>query len=126
MNNIVFLKLEFWLLVASSLLLPGWICWFLLSRRAISKKTVFLSGIVMLLLAALDLVLLPALYNEAKQSPSLMDDMVFASSYSIALYLLPLLSAGLGVNLISHVLRAHLSFAELRYDEEHKQKPPES
>lgn len=125
MNQIVFLKIQFWILVASSLALPGWICWFLLTRRAISRKVVLFFGVTLLLLSALDLVLLPVLHNEAIRSKTTLDDEVFASEYSIALYLLPLLSAGLGVNLISHVLRTHLRFAELQYDREKHDKPPQ-
>jgi hypothetical protein len=123
-NQIVFLKIQFWILVASSLALPGWICWFLMTRRAISRKAVLLFGITLLLLSALDLLLLPVLHNEAQRSQTTMDDEVFASEYSIALYLLPLLSAGLGVNLISHVLRSHLQFAEMQFDREKKDKSP--
>jgi hypothetical protein len=113
MNDIVFLKVQFWLLIVSSLLIPAWMCWYMLSRRATSRRVVLAFGILMILLAGLDLILLPILFQEAKQSKSTADDVVFASSYSVALYLLPLISAGLGVNLIGHCLRSRLKFAEI-------------
>jgi hypothetical protein len=50
---------------------------------------------------------------------SLADDKIFNSEFSIALYLLPVLYAGVGTNLISHVLISHLKGAEQAFDEEH-------
>jgi hypothetical protein len=117
-KDIVFLKAQFWILVCSSLVVPAWVCWYLLTRRSISRNRVLLFGLLLLALSALNLVLLPALYDQAKRTATLVDDAIFASEYSVALYLLPLLSAGLGINLISHVLRTRLSFAEIRHDRE--------
>ncbi len=39
---------------------------------------------------------------------------------SVALYLLLLMFAGVGVNMISHVLIEHLKGAERRFDKDHK------
>ena len=116
MNDIVFLKAQFWVLVISSILIPTWLCWIMLSRKKISRNTVIAFGVALLLLAAVDLILMPILYNQARQSKSTADDTVFASSYSVALYLLPLISAGLGVNLISHMLRSRLKFADVEHE----------
>ncbi|MNY42955.1 hypothetical protein D3C86_1778840 [compost metagenome] len=55
----------------------------------------------------------------AKNTPSLADDAVFISELSIALYILPVVFGGIGVNLISHVLLRHLTEAEKRFDREH-------
>jgi hypothetical protein len=54
----------------------------------------------------------------AKNTPSLLDDRIFASEISVALYLLPVLFAGIGVNMISHVLTSHLVDAERQFDRE--------
>ena len=48
----------------------------------------------------------------------LLDDVVFKSEFSAALYLLPLLSGAVGANLISHVLVQHLEEAEKRHERE--------
>lgn len=48
------------------------------------------------------------LAEAARNTSSVFDDQVFASEYSLALYLLPLLPAGVGVNIFSDVLLNHL------------------
>jgi hypothetical protein len=45
---------------------------------------------------------------------------LFVSEVSVALYLLPLLFAGVGMNLISHILISHLEDAEKRFDREQR------
>jgi len=52
--------------------------------------------------------------------PSLADDALFVSEVRVALYLLPALFAGLGINVISHVLTTHLVAAEKRFAEQQK------
>ena len=54
----------------------------------------------------------------AKNTPSLLDDRIFASEISVALYLLAVLFAGIGVNMISHVLTSHLVDTERQFDRE--------
>jgi hypothetical protein len=58
----------------------------------------------------------------AKHSPGVVDDRIFNSEMSAALYLLPALYAGTGINLVSHVLISHLVDAEKKFDREHHQK----
>jgi hypothetical protein len=55
----------------------------------------------------------------AKLSASFIDDALFASELSLALYLLPALFGGIGINLVSHVLVNHLVQAEKRFKSEH-------
>lgn len=55
----------------------------------------------------------------AKSSLSGADDQLFSSEVSLALYLLPALFAGIGVNIISHLLISHLEKAEELFDREH-------
>lgn len=48
--------------------------------------------------------------------PTPREDLYFASEVALALYLLPMVLAGIGVNLVSHVLVHHLAEAERRFD----------
>ena len=119
MSLSVFVELRFWLLVAFSLVLPAGIYGLLLATRSISRTAVLGFGIALVLIAGVDLYLLQSLATVAKNTPSLADDAVFISELSIALYILPVVFGGIGVNLISHVLLRHLTEAEKRFDREH-------
>ncbi|MDP3230669.1 MAG: hypothetical protein Q8N13_22210 [Acidovorax sp.] len=119
MSFSVFVELRFWLLVAFSLVLPAGIYGLLLVTRSISRTAVLGFGIALVLIAGVDLYLLQSLATVAKNTPSLADDAVFISELSIALYILPVVFGGIGVNLISHVLLRHLTEAEKRFDREH-------
>ena len=116
----VFVEVRFWLLVALSVVLPAAIYAALLVRRAISRTTVVLFGLVLVFIAGLDVYLLQGLTKLARITPSLADDAVFISELSIALYIFPVMFGGIGVNLVSHVLLRHLSEAEERFDREHR------
>ncbi len=74
----------------------------------------------LILLAGIDVYLLKRLAVMAKDSASLLDDYIFSSELSVALYLLPALFAGVGINAISHILINHLTKSEKRYDQIHK------
>jgi hypothetical protein len=119
MNLTVFVELRFWLLVVFSLVLPVGIYALLLVTQSISRLSVMGFGIALVLIAGVDVYLLQTLASVAKNSPSLADDAVFVSELSLALYLLPVVYGGIGVNLISHVLLRHLTEAEKRFDREH-------
>lgn len=108
MTDSVFIHFQFWLLLLASIVLPLVIYFTLLSARRISRFNVLLFALVLIVLSALDVFLLNHLGNAARATPSLLDDKVFASEFSLALYLLPLLSAGIGVNVMSDVLLSHL------------------
>ncbi|MBU1351388.1 MAG: hypothetical protein KKB95_05800 [Gammaproteobacteria bacterium] len=119
MSLSVFVELRFWLLVAFSLVLPTGIYGLLLATQSISRMAVLGFGIALVLIAGVDLYLLQSLATVAKNTPSLADDAVFISELSLALYILPVVFGGIGVNLISHVLLRHLTEAEKRFDREH-------
>lgn len=119
MSLSVFVEVRFWVLVVFSLVLPGGIYALLLATRSISRPAVLGFGIALVLIAGVDVYLLQSLATLAKKTPSLEDDAVFLSELSIALYILPVVFGGIGVNLISHVLLHHLSGAERRFDREH-------
>jgi hypothetical protein len=115
----VFTEVEFWLLIVFSLLLPFGIYGILLGTRSISSRSVLLLGFVLVAIAGIDVYLLQHLATMARRSPSLTGDAIFVSEVSFALYILPVLFGGIGINLVSHVLIRHLSPAEQRFAEEH-------
>ncbi len=118
MSTTVFSEVSFWLLVVFSIVLPLGIYWLLLSKRAIANTTVLLFGLALVVIAGMDVYLLQILQSLAKASHSLTDDAVFVSELSLALYLLPAMLGGVGINLISHVLVKHLTIAEKRFEDE--------
>lgn len=119
MRTTVFPEVEFWLLVVLSAFLPAAIYGALLAKRAISRETVLIFGIVLVVIAGLDVYLLQKLATAAKQTSSLADDAIFVSEISLGLYFLPALFGGVGVNLVSHVLIRHLVEAEKQFEKEH-------
>ena len=119
MNQSVFVELRFWLLVVFSLVVPAGIYVALLATRSISRLAVLWFGVALVLIAGVDVYLLQTLAALAHKTTSLTDDIVFTSELTVALYVLPLVFGGMGVNLISHVLLRHLSEAEGRFDREH-------
>ena len=118
-HDTIFTQWAFWMLVVFSLVLPFWIYGTLLKRRAISRNTVLIFGFALVAIAGVDVYLMQTLAVEAKATPSLADDAVFLSELSTALYLLPAMFGGIGINIASHVLLRHLSDAEKRFEREH-------
>ena len=118
-SNSVFTEVSFWFMVAISVVLPFGIYVVMISKRAISRWTVLALGFTMVAIAAVNVYFLQRMASAAAVTPSLADDMFFVSEVRVALYLLPALFAGLGINLISHVLTTHLTAAERRFNEEH-------
>lgn len=74
MSNSVFVELRFWLLVLCSLVAPLAIYATMLFKRAISRKTVLLLGVVLVGIAGLDVYLMQILSAKARLTPSLADD----------------------------------------------------
>lgn len=116
MNTTVFTHVAFWLLVAFSLVIPSGIYWGLLARRSVAKRTALLLGFVLIALAGVDVYLLQILAEAAKHTSSLADDAVFTSAVSTALYILPAMFAGIGINIVSHILVNHLTAAEKEFE----------
>ena len=114
-----FLETQFFALVLFSVVLPGCIYGYMMWKQAISHVAVSLFGLSLLAISGIDVFLLQRLAALARSSPSLVDDRFFASELSVALYVLPVLFAGIGVNMISHVLIRHISQAEKRFEREH-------
>lgn len=101
-STTVFTEARFWSLVVFSVVLP---C-------AIYAALVAMAGV--------DVYLLQSLASAARQTPSLSDNAIFVSELSTALYLLPAMIGGIGVNMTSHVLIQHLFDAERRFDSNRK------
>jgi hypothetical protein len=121
MPNHVFLELKFFALVLFSLVLPTLLYVFLYRRRSISRVAVILFAVALIAIAGIDVALLRALAELARSTPGTFDDWVFSSEISAALYVMPAVFAGIGVNLLSHVLIDHLHHAESRHDREGRQ-----
>ena len=119
MNTTVFTEVKFWLLIIFSGVLPFSIYGIMLMKKAISRQTVLVLGLALIVIAGVDIYLLHGLVAEAKQTPSLADDTIFSSEISLALYLLPAMFGGIGINVISHVLVRHLDDAERAYRQQH-------
>ncbi len=119
MSESVFVEVEFFALIVFSFILPVSIYGYMMWKRAISRISVLLFGAILIGISGVDIFLMQRLAGMAKNSSSLLDDRIFTSEVSVGLYLLPLLFAGIGVNMISHVLTRHLTDAEKQYDREH-------
>ena len=120
MNKSVFTEIEFYLFIFFALISPVSIYIYMMWKRAISSKSVLFFGAVLIVFSGISIFLLQRLNSIAKLSPSMLDHKIFASEVSIALYLLPALFAGIGVNLISDSLIKHLTEAERQYDRDRR------
>jgi ABC-type transport system involved in Fe-S cluster assembly fused permease/ATPase subunit len=78
-------------------------------------------GITLVTIAGLDFYLLHSLAGEIKRTLTV-DDAVLIDEISFALYVLPALFAGIGVNVVSHILLSHLVEAEKRFKQENENK----
>ena len=114
----VHIKIEFWALVLSSLVLPAGLYAAMALKKSISRVTVVAFGSLLILMSTFDALMLQQLVRAARSTPSVLDDQIFLSESSIALYLLPLVSAAIGTNIVSHVLIQHLARAERTFDRE--------
>src|ERR1700758_1885825 len=114
MRDSVFLEFEFFLLLLFSIVIPLGMYGYMMWKRAISRKTVLLFGFMLVAKSGITIFLLQRLAEMARASPSLLDDRIFASQFSVVLYFIPILFAGIGVNMLSHVLISHLADAERR------------
>jgi len=89
-------------------------------RKAISRKVVLLFGVVLITISGINVVLLQRLSDMATKTPSLIDDRVFTSELSVALYLLPIIFADVDVNILSHILISYVCDAEKKFDHKHR------
>lgn len=119
MSQTVFLEFQFIALVVSSIVAPAAIFGLMLWKQAMSRLTVTLFGVALIVLSGLDVALLVWLDSAAKLTPSLVDDKLFTSEVSIALYVLPAVLAGIGTNVVSQLLVSHLEKLEKQFDREH-------
>lgn len=108
MNDTVFYRAEFWALVAVSLGFPLALIADLLRKVTVSRRWLVGSAMLLLLLAGLDVALIGRVQELARLTPGLADDAVFLSESQVALYLLPYIAAGVGINLLSFAITQHL------------------
>ncbi len=118
-SNTVFTEIRFWLLIVFSIVLPFCIYGVLMMKRAISRLAVLLFGITLVMIAGVDFYLLHSLAGEIKRVVTA-DDAILIDEISFALYVLPALFAGVGINVVSHILVSHLVEAEERFKQEKK------
>lgn len=119
MTKTVFFEFQFFALVASSIVAPAVIFGIMLWKQAMSRLTVMLFGIALIVLSGIDVALLVWLDSAAKLTTSVVDDKLFTSEVSIALYVLPAVLAGIGTNVVSQLLVSHLEKLEKQFDREH-------
>jgi hypothetical protein len=112
----VFLETEFVALILVAVVAPIAIYAYFVWKRAISRRTVLLLGMTLIGISAASVALLQRLKAMALLTPSQLDDRIFASEISLALYLMPVVFAGIGINIISNLLIRHLDGAEERFD----------
>ncbi len=120
MNKSVFIEFDFFALIIFSMILPVSLYGYMMWKRVISRHTVLLFAVILIMLSGVDVFLLQRLKAMARLSTSLLDDTIFRSEISLALYLIPAVFAGIGVNMISHVLVSHVTDAENKFDREHR------
>lgn len=121
MADSIFVEKEFFALIVVSLILPIGLYAFMMMKRSLSRCKVLLFGVTLVLISGCNVVLLRHLAAMAQASPSLLDNRFFTSEISLVLYLLPALFAGIGINIISHVIVRHLEDAERQFEREHRQ-----
>lgn len=108
MENSAFLSVQFWTLVIISFVLPCIIFFRFIRKRKCRHAHILLFALLLIALAGTDVLLLRQLESIARKTPDLMDDRVFLSQYSLALYILPLVSGTLGSDLLAYVVTAHI------------------
>ena len=113
----LYTEFRFWLLIIFSIILPFAIYGILLLKRAISRVIVLLFGFLLVVIAGIDIYLLHSL-SASISSSATADKAFLISEISLALYLLPALFAGIGINVVSHILVSHLVEAEERFKQE--------
>jgi hypothetical protein len=114
MEKLIYLEWEFGILVIFSFAVPTAMLVGMMRKRVFSRLTLIILGHVLVLLAGIDAICLQRLASKAKLSAGLVDDTVFTSEISIALYIIPMILAGIGINVVSHVLCGHLTIVELK------------
>ncbi len=117
MNQNIYYETELILLVIFSVVIPAGIYGFLYSRISISRWTVMAFAMLLVAVAGIDVILLQSISEHARVTASLSDNKAFWGQLSLTLYLVPAVFAGLGVNVISHVLTNHLNEAEKKFDQ---------
>lgn len=110
--------MDFWVMGITSLILPIGIYFYLFQKKMMSETVIVLFGFALIGIAGLDLFLLQLVSSEIRLLPVRVNSVVFLSELSVARYFFPAVFGGLGLNIISHMLTAHLIKAKKRFNEE--------
>ena len=113
MTRPIYLEFEFWGLLVCTGIIPFVTLLWMMRQRHFQRSILVTIGTFLVFLSGLDAIFLQRLSTKAKASANILDDRIFASEISIALYIIPLILAGIGVNLASYVLCEHLKITEL-------------
>lgn len=114
MNSLITIEVEVWLLLLSCLLPVFFLLIHLVTRKPVNRLWLFFWGVVFVLLGGINIVVLRRLGEIVMRSQHTWDDVFFGPTYSIAFYVLPLLCAGIGVNLISEVITTGVPIEKTR------------
>ncbi|HYP84487.1 MAG TPA: hypothetical protein VES41_14085 [Variovorax sp.] len=110
----VFVEMRFWALIFMTVVVPLALYLLLRHRRAVSRVTVLMLGLALVAIAAVDVWLLHGLQNAAVHNASKLDDFL-DSEVTVGLYLIPALFGGVGIDLVSTIIRQHLLHMERRH-----------
>ena len=99
-----FLQFEFALLILLSFVLPIRVYVVMYRKTSIARRTLVILALALIVMSGADFVLLQRLADVASQTPTHADDWIFSSQLSIALYLVPAIFTGIGMNLLTQVL----------------------
>lgn len=120
MKDSAFFELEFYSLIVTTFILPMVIYVYMLKKASISRYHVLGYGVILVFLSVLSAFSLSHLHDLSLVTASLADDKLFSSEVSVALYIVPAIFGGVGINIISHVLIDHLQVAERTFAESKK------
>ncbi|HQT81332.1 MAG: hypothetical protein B7Z60_07465 [Ferrovum sp. 37-45-19] len=120
--NANIIEWDFVLLVFFSFIAPFGIYYFLSVIQSISRTKVVMMAFSLLVISGVDVTLLQRLSHKVMHLNEPSYSKFFQNEFSLALYILPALFAGIAINLISHVLIEHIHLAEKRFDAEQKSK----
>ena len=108
----VFLELEFIMLLVISVGLPFLIYATTFRKRKASKLLVISFGTILTIISGVDVYLLQILSKNVLITASTLDNEIFSSEISAALYLFPAVYAGIGITLMTDVVTYHLTITD--------------
>ena len=93
---------------------PSYMYAYVLWKRVLSRRTVLLFGSLLVAKSGVTIYLLQRLAVMARNTSSLLDDRIFDSAFSLVLYFVPILFAGIGAKMLSQVVISYFTETETR------------